>query len=329
MSYQGPGWGSQQQPPQQWGPGQPQWNGGQGQPPKKRALPLWAIGVIAGLFLACMLGVSINERREHAREEQQNRVAAAHHAVAQASAQTAARASAPQQVATASALAAQAETAVEAGRYLEAVPLLTQAEAQLQPLLIIVPPLPEVSALVTRIAAIRHTAEQEQRLIAVVSGAQGLATEAPAAYVEYDSRLEQTLTELRSPAVTLPRIATDRNAAVALLERRRVAIQSRVRREQTEATARAAAGAALAARCGGNPGLGWDDELGGSEAYVRQGANDPGSIDVSACTPPVLTQRECWVSTCNVRGRNAFGATVLSRVRFTVAHDRILSAGRE
>jgi len=77
---------------------------------------------------------------------------------------------------------------------------------------------------------------------------------------------------------------------------------------------------ALAAVCGYSPPSisPWDGELVGSERYIRRTAHDPDSVDVGHCTTPVLTRRECWVSVCEVRGRNAFGAVVMHRVRFSV-----------
>lgn len=83
----------------------------------------------------------------------------------------------------------------------------------------------------------------------------------------------------------------------------------------------------IAARCGAErPSLSvFEGELIGSESYVAQTAHDPDSIDVENCTPPALG-RQCWESTCDVRGRNAFGAMVLNRMTFVVVRGEVVDA---
>lgn len=79
---------------------------------------------------------------------------------------------------------------------------------------------------------------------------------------------------------------------------------------------------AYAALCGPAPVVGaWDGELVGLERALKETANDPDSIDVENCTQPVLTKGRCWMSTCNVRGKNAFGALIL--LRKTYAHSKL------
>jgi hypothetical protein len=111
-----------------------------------------------------------------------------------------------------------------------------------------------------------------------------------------------------------PDATTHRRAIQAAL--RAVAQRQRAIRSDVRA---AAEQQALAEVCGSAPSVGgWDGELIGSEAYMRRTAHDPGSIDVENCSSPILTRRQCWLSVCQVRGRNAFGAMVLNRVRFSV-----------
>lgn len=70
--------------------------------------------------------------------------------------------------------------------------------------------------------------------------------------------------------------------------------------------------------CGEKPEISsWDGEIIGLEAVIRRNAHDPSSIDVEKCSNPVLTLNNCWVSTCNVRGKNAFGALILNRVTYS------------
>lgn len=61
----------------------------------------------------------------------------------------------------------------------------------------------------------------------------------------------------------------------------------------------------------------WDGSIIGLERNIKETANDPDSIDVAKCTLPELSEKHCWVSTCNVRGKNAFGALILLRKTYS------------
>lgn len=76
---------------------------------------------------------------------------------------------------------------------------------------------------------------------------------------------------------------------------------------------------AVAARCGERPqcGGGWDGECIGLESAIKRTAHDPDSIDVENCTEAQLTEKACWVTTCDVRGKNMMGAKILKRQRFS------------
>ena len=50
---------------------------------------------------------------------------------------------------------------------------------------------------------------------------------------------------------------------------------------------------------------------------IKQTAHDPDSIDVENCTQPVMSGEACWLFGCDVRGKNAFGAKVFSRKRYS------------
>jgi hypothetical protein len=77
--------------------------------------------------------------------------------------------------------------------------------------------------------------------------------------------------------------------------------------------------AALSARCGKKPlQSAWDGEVLAATAYVERTAHDPDSIEVKNCTVPQLTKKSCWVTTCEVRGKNAFNAMRFNRIRFTI-----------
>jgi len=116
----------------------------------------------------------------------------------------------------------------------------------------------------------------------------------------------------------------DEADAALRAKRRTVARQvATAEREARVAEREAAATAAAAARCGDAP----DIVEGRTKRYLQQTANDPDSIEVPRCTPPVLT-RNCWESRCLVRGRNAFGALVLNAYTVNIAHGSVTGARR-
>lgn len=147
-----------------------------------------------------------------------------------------------------------------------------------------------------------------------------VAAPLPVNVLDYNSQLADDLSAVN--AIQEPERTTMRReirTTVRAIERRRREIRGPVR-EAAEALA-------LRTICGDSPSVGgWDGEVPGAEAYMRRTAHDPGSIDVENCTQPVLTRRNCWVTECIVRGRNAFGARVANTVRFSVGRAGILGA---
>lgn len=78
--------------------------------------------------------------------------------------------------------------------------------------------------------------------------------------------------------------------------------------------------AAYALVCGEAPTPSvWDGEISEVTYAIKQVAHDPDSIEVKNCTAPVLTKKACWVTTCDVRGKNAFGALVFDQKRFSIS----------
>lgn len=74
------------------------------------------------------------------------------------------------------------------------------------------------------------------------------------------------------------------------------------------------------ALCGPEPyRSAWDGEVGNIESALRKVAHDPKSIDVENCTEPYLDPKRCWVTVCDVRGRNAFGGLILTRRTFSIS----------
>jgi hypothetical protein len=89
-------------------------------------------------------------------------------------------------------------------------------------------------------------------------------------------------------------------------------------KEERERQATAAAEEVSKAYCGPEPERSaWDGIYEGVERYFKEIANDPDSVDFAGCTgvirkgPPA-----CWVTACNVRAKNAFGAKILKAVVF-------------
>jgi hypothetical protein len=113
-------------------------------------------------------------------------------------------------------------------------------------------------------------------------------------------------------------IAAPVAAEKARVAREQTARAAREEKEETARKAQEAKKAAYAAVCGEQPTVsGWDGALIGLESALKETANDPDSIDVKNCTQPGLSGDNCWVSTCDVRGKNAFGAKILRRLTFS------------
>lgn len=77
---------------------------------------------------------------------------------------------------------------------------------------------------------------------------------------------------------------------------------------------------ALLKLCGPAPegcGGGWDGACIGAQSAFKRIAHDPGSVDVENCSQPELSSKHCWVSTCEVRAKNAFGAKIRSVHKFS------------
>lgn len=90
--------------------------------------------------------------------------------------------------------------------------------------------------------------------------------------------------------------------------------KKRVEREEKKRLEAEQKQAAYAAVCGEAPlHGGFDGEVAGLESTIARTAHDPDSIDVENCTKPQLTTDNCWQFTCDVRGKNAFGALILNR----------------
>ncbi|WP_437638748.1 hypothetical protein [Sorangium sp. So ce854] len=98
--------------------------------------------------------------------------------------------------------------------------------------------------------------------------------------------------------------------------------RTRIERAEAKRKAEEEKAAAYRALCGEAPVLSpWDGEVVGLESVIQRTAHDPDSIDVENCTQPILSEKNCWVFSCQVRGKNAFGAKVLNQ--HTYSHSRL------
>jgi hypothetical protein len=144
--------------------------------------------------------------------------------------------------------------------------------------------------------------------------------------------LMATFTLIGSDGAETP---VDVEAQKAAIERKRQRIaqpvataRARLEAERKEREKERAEQAAFAALCGPKPTCGgWDGECVGIASALRRVANDPGSIDVENCTDPRLTRDHCWVTTCDVRGKNAFGALILLRKTFSMSNVGVSEIG--
>lgn len=214
---------------------------------------------------------------------------------------------------------------LDAGRLDEALAAVLAAERGFAAVRPLQPPadgLQEGRAELTPLAA-----QTRSRIAArdVPAAALAHAQAEPGDVIAYDATLLGDLDALR--AIEAPwRDERAIRESTRAIERRRRSIRRNVQRATRELAERQA----RALLCGDTPPVvgGWDGELVGSEAYMRRSAHDPDSVDVENCTAPVLTRNFCWVSRCQVRGKNAFGAMVLNTMAFSVGRAGILGAER-
>lgn len=184
----------------------------------------------------------------------------------------------------------------------------------------LVPPVAELTSLKQELGTYeRHLAALAGAKDALGAGA-GKLQEAAALikdgdYVAADAVYGALLAKLDVPESSAQYVSMpDVKKLRATAESKRKAIGSRVKRQQLEI----AKAELYATMCGDKPVRSeWDGEIVGLERHLKEAAHDPSSIDVENCTLPVMTEERCWVSTCNVRGKNMFGAMILRRIRYS------------
>jgi len=92
------------------------------------------------------------------------------------------------------------------------------------------------------------------------------------------------------------------------------------------AATRRAGAAAMKALCGDEPRQSaWDGMVAPAVGWIKDNLNDPGSYEAVGCTPPKLTDA-CWLTVCQFRAKNAFGALILNEYSFTIGANGVILA---
>lgn len=121
-------------------------------------------------------------------------------------------------------------------------------------------------------------------------------------------------------SVSLERYEEQLKKTERLAEPKAARLRREIERQAEKERKQRAMQEAYEALCGPKPGVSaWDGEVAGIERALKKVAHDPDSIDVENCTDPIMTEKHCWVTSCDVRGKNMFGAKILQRKRFSVS----------
>jgi len=138
--------------------------------------------------------------------------------------------------------------------------------------------------------------------------------------LSWSLHLETLSAALRqAPPVARERFGAELESLAVELDARRGRFRREIERAQRAESARLA----RVALCGANPPASIDLRV-AVELFAKRSANDPDSVEVVDCTPAVDSSDRCWVATCSIRGRNAFGALVLSRYEVSAGRTSIL-----
>jgi len=203
-----------------------------------------------------------------------------------------------------------ARTALEKSSYDQAEENLGQAWHRMYPYIKLSPVPPEI-------ASVREAYERLTAEVAPITKAQANWKEAQKAIAEGDGSLkERKFLEARTFFVTAQDLLKGIGAPAAKtlglsLSRTAGAVESKLKLPALE-KARIER-EALTYACGDKPERSqWDGEIVGLGSHLKEFAHDPSSIDVSDCSEPVMSDKRCWIFRCKVRGKNAFGALILT-----------------
>jgi hypothetical protein len=183
-----------------------------------------------------------------------------------------------------------------------------------------------VEAVRSRIAPAAKLVDDVRTATANVASADGLFQQrdwiaADSAYESAETLLRELVGASESLRQAYVPASTNLDQKLALVTRARKSLvplvaqaRQKIEREEKKRKDEEEKQKAYAAVCGEKPAISpWDGEVIGLESTLKETANDPDSIDVEKCTDPVLTEKACWLVSCNVRGKNGFGALILLR----------------
>lgn len=213
------------------------------------------------------------------------------------------------------------------GNLREALSQLNDDKKTMEPYLAL-NPIPEpIASLIPREQEIRRRIELILKILDNYEQLENKRKEASASikdkkWLEADSAFTEALellSKVRESSEDLKRYLPKSFSAEQIkkdIEKQMKQIKPKVENEKRKESERLA----YIAICGEKPYCGgWDGECVGIASAVKRVAHDPGSIDIENCTDPVLTKDQCWVTTCDVRGKNMFGAMILQRKSFSIS----------
>ena len=202
----------------------------------------------------------------------------------------------------------------------DALGMLRQAESDVRPYMELTPVPQGIANLQPRHVGLKQHAESIVSTLDRIDGIEPGLAEVEAQvrgsnWIAADDTLKQVRAAIDGVSVTDEvRTQLPKNFSLDRFRLQADKLEKKIKPKAETARREIAKQAAYIAVCGDKPICGgWDGECAGLESFVRESAHDPDSIDVEACSPPVLTEKLCWVTKCNVRGKNAFGALILKK----------------
>lgn len=187
---------------------------------------------------------------------------------------------------------------------------------------------PESAALRTRHAALAAQAAPHTRRLDVLATANAALTGEHADPVAAEDAYDAALVAI--DALDEAAVAGDEGDVRDVrrrVDRARRSNHSRAERLRRQRLDRAA----RMAVCGAAPTVSaFGGELIGAARLMRRSAHDPDSIEVENCSTPALAESRnyCWLSTCDVLGRNMFGAMVRNTIQFEGRHGLVVGTTR-
>ncbi len=211
-----------------------------------------------------------------------------------------------------------AKAALEKSNYAQAEENLAQVSGWIDPYLRLLPVPPEI-------ASVRQIYERLAAEVAPITKAQAAWKKAQEAITDGDGSLKaRKFVEAQTFFVTAQdllkgigdpsakTLGLDLSHTASAVESKLKLLKRPAAREEAALQKARIEREAVAYACGEKPERSaWDGAIIGLESALKENAHDPRSIDVSACSEPVMSDKRCWIFRCKVRGKNAFGALIL------------------